>query len=69
LRESPSLKREVEPMCRDVYPDAVRAAAIETLLDEVTFPQTLPYTARHLFERELPADQLPKPRATRKNPR
>ena len=38
LRDSPSLKREVEPMCSDVYPDAVRAAAIETLLERERLP-------------------------------
>jgi hypothetical protein len=67
LRQSPSLKRELEATCRDVYPDAVRAAAIETLLDEARFPPTLPYAVEQILERALPADELPKPRSTRKN--
>ena len=59
LRFSPSLKPEVEPMALDVYPDAVRAAAIETRLNESTSPQALPYTVAQIFERELPAEELP----------
>jgi hypothetical protein len=59
LRDSPSLKPEVEPMALDVYPDAGRAAAIETRLSESTFPATLPYTVEQIFERELPAEELP----------
>ena len=66
LRDSPSLKREVEPMARDVYSDAVRAAAIETRLSETTFPPTLPYAVEQIFERELPAEGLPDQRSTRK---
>jgi Domain of unknown function DUF29 len=69
LRDSPSLKREVEPMAREVYPDAVRGAAIETRLDESTFPGALPYDVEQIFERELPADELPDQRSTRKKPR
>ena len=66
LRFSPSLKPEVEPMALDVHPDAVRAAAIETRLSESTFPETLPYTVEQIFERELPAEELPDQRSTRK---
>jgi Domain of unknown function DUF29 len=66
LRFSPSLKREFEPMCREVYPDAVRAAAIESRLSESNFPHTLPYTVEQIFERELPAEELPDQRSTRK---
>ena len=66
LRFSPSLKPEIEPMALDVYPDAVRAAAIETRLSETIFPQTLPYTVEQIFERELPAEDLPDHRSTRK---
>jgi hypothetical protein len=69
LRDSPSLKREVEPMCRDVYADPVRAAVIETRLGESTFPTTLPYSVDQIFERELPADELPDQRSKRKKPR
>jgi Domain of unknown function DUF29 len=69
LQDSPSLKREIELMCRDVYPDAVRAATIETRLGESAFPASLPYTVEQIFERELPAEDLPEQRTTRKNPR
>lgn len=66
LQDSPSLKREVESTCRDVYCDAVRAAAIETRLEETAFPSTLPYSVEQVFERALPADQLPDQRSSRK---
>jgi hypothetical protein len=69
LRFSPSLRREVEPTTRDVYPDAVEAAAIETGLSESAFPPTLPYAVEQLFERPLPSEELPAPRSTRKKPR
>lgn len=68
LRDSPSLKREVEPTCRDVYADAVRAAAIETRLEETAFPSALPYAIEQIFERVLPADELPDQRSSRKMP-
>jgi len=66
LRSSPSLKREIEPMCQDVYSDSVRAAAIETRLGGSAFPATLSYSVEQIFERELPAEGLPDQRATRK---
>jgi hypothetical protein len=66
LLDSPSLKKEVEPICRAVYPDAVQAAAIETQSSETAFPSTLPYTVEQIFERELPAEELPDQRPTRK---
>jgi hypothetical protein len=66
LRDSPSLKREVEPMCQDVYPDAIRAAVIETRLSETFFPEALPYSIEQVFERKLAAEELPDQRPTRK---
>lgn len=42
LRDSPSPKLEVEPMCRDVYADAVRAAAIETRSVRACFRRSCP---------------------------
>jgi Domain of unknown function DUF29 len=66
LLDSPSLKQEIEPICRAIYPDAVQAAAIETQLSETAFPATLPYTVEQIFERELPAEPLPDQRSTRK---
>jgi hypothetical protein len=69
LRFSPSLKRELEPMTEDVYPDAVEQTVIETGVTESIFPRTLPYTIAQIFERELAADELPAPRSIRKRPR
>jgi hypothetical protein len=53
-------------MCQDIYPDAVRAAVIETRLSETILPSTLPYSVEQIFERELPAEELPDRRSTRK---
>jgi hypothetical protein len=66
LRFSPSLRTEVGSIALEVYPDAGRAAAIETRLSESTFPQTLPYSIEEVFERGLPAEELPDQRTTRK---
>jgi Domain of unknown function DUF29 len=66
LDDSPSLKAELEPMALEVHPDAMRAAAIETRLREDAFPSELPYSIEEIFERELPADELPDQRPTRK---
>jgi Domain of unknown function DUF29 len=66
LRFSPSLKRELAPMAEDVYPDAVRAAAIETRMSESAFPAKLSYPVDQIFERDLPAEELPAKRSTRK---
>ena len=64
LQDSPGLKHEVGPMCRKAYPGAVQGAAIETQVSETTFPQTLPYSVEQIFERKLPADELPDHRKT-----
>jgi hypothetical protein len=56
-------------MVREVYSDAVEQAAIETGLSESAFPHTLPYTVEQMFERKLPAEELPAPRSTRKRHR
>ena len=69
VNDSPSLKQEVLPLCRAVYPDAVQGAAIETQLGEEAFPSTLPYTVEQIFERVLPAEELPDQRPVRKKPR
>ena len=66
LLDSPSLKQEVGPICKAVYADAVQGAAIETQFEETAFPQMLPYTVEQIFERELPAEELPDQRSTRK---
>ena len=46
-------------MCKDVCADAVRAAAIETLLNVSVFPSELAYSIEEIFERALPAEELP----------
>jgi hypothetical protein len=69
LLDSPSLTQEVEPICRTVFSDAVQGAAIETQLSETAFPSTLPYTVEQIFERELPAGELPEQRPARKKHR
>ena len=69
LRDSPSLERELGAMCQGVFADAIRAAAIESRLSEAIFPQVLPYTVEQIFERALPAEELPQPRPARKKPR
>jgi hypothetical protein len=66
LRDSPCLKREVAPMCLDVYADAVRGAAIETRLSEAAFRPTLPYSVEQIFERDLPSNELSDQRPSRK---
>ena len=67
LDDSPSLRPEVEPMCKDVYADAVQAAAIETLLSVSAFPSDVTVLGlEQIFERELPAEELPDQQSTRK---
>jgi hypothetical protein len=68
LADSPSLKQDVAPICQAVYADAVQGAAIETLLDASAFPPALPYSVEQIFERELPAEELPEQRSPRKKP-
>jgi hypothetical protein len=66
LQDSPSLRPSLIESAREVYLDAVERAAIETGLSEASFPQTLPYTVEQIFEREMPAEDLPDQRPTRK---
>lgn len=69
LRDSPSLKRSLEEAAREVYPEAVERAAIESGLGEDAFPSALPYPVDQILERELPASGLPEQRTSRKKPR
>ncbi|MDX2180471.1 MAG: DUF29 domain-containing protein [Bryobacteraceae bacterium] len=55
LRQSPSLRREVEPEMREEYPAAARLAAIETGLPEKAFPVEPPF----IVEQVLDDDFLP----------
>ncbi|HEX6111652.1 MAG TPA: DUF29 domain-containing protein [Geminicoccaceae bacterium] len=68
LRDSRSLKPSLVDAAREVYPEAVERAAIETLLEASVFPSTVPYSIEQILERELPAEELPDQRSTRKKP-
>ncbi len=68
----PATAGQPGPYARDrgdlpcVYPDAVEGAAIETGLNESAFPSSLPYSVEQIFERKLPAEELPSPQSARK---
>ena len=66
LLDSPGLTHEIEAICHAVYPDAVEGAAIETGLNESAFPSSLPCSVGQIFERKLPAEELPSPQSARK---
>ena len=66
LRDSASLKREVEPKCPDVYADAIRVAAIETCSSETAFPPTLPIWLRRSSSATLSANEFPDQRPSRR---
>jgi Domain of unknown function DUF29 len=69
LRDSPSLERSLESTVREVYREAIEQAAIETGLSEAAFPAMSPYSLEQVFERELPAEDLPDQRSTGKKHR
>lgn len=69
LDESPSLRSGLADVAAKVYPDAVDRAIVETGLAGRRFPDVLPYSHEQLFERELPARELPAQRPTRKKHR
>ena len=68
LRDSRSLKPSLVDAAREVYLEAGERAAIETLLEASAFPSTVPYSIEQILERELPAEELPDQRSTRKKP-
>jgi hypothetical protein len=69
LRDSPSLRPGLQEAAHEVYPEAVEQAAIETGLDQTTFPSSLPYSVDQILQRALPAEELPDQRSTRKKHR
>ena len=70
LEESLSLRPGLGEVAAKVYPDAVDRAMIETGLARRRFPEALPYSVEQIFERELPAGELPEQRSARtKHPR
>ena len=51
LKQSPSLKREVAESVKEVYPDAVDVAAVETGLSATTFPSECPFSPEQVLDR------------------
>jgi hypothetical protein len=49
LLDSPSLRRELEPALRMIYPKAVRDAQRETGLSAAIFPETCPFSADEIL--------------------
>lgn len=59
LKQSPSLRREVQGLMRDAYPDAVKDAIDETGLRAEIFPSACPYAADDVLdEGHLPTTDL-----------
>jgi hypothetical protein len=50
MKRSPSLKRDLAATVAEVYPDALRQAAIETGLDPSVFPETVPWEVEQVLE-------------------
>lgn len=50
LKDSPSLKKEVNPFIKEVYPDAVKAAVNETGLETKIFPKSCPWTFAEMMD-------------------
>lgn len=48
LKQSPSLKRELQAAINEAYPDALKIALSETGLSRCVFPDTCPYTLEQL---------------------
>ena len=57
LRRNPSLRAQLPALLADVYPSAVRLAAVETGLDKQTFPATCPYTLAEIMDEDFPAEE------------
>lgn len=53
LRESPSLRARLTDFVGETYPDAIRAAVIETGLDKHAFPAACPWTAEQIMDEEF----------------
>ncbi|MFN8491022.1 MAG: DUF29 domain-containing protein [Caldilineaceae bacterium] len=50
LRKNPSLRTLLTETVADIYPDAVKKAAIETRLKAETFPPVCPWTAEQILD-------------------
>lgn len=53
LRKNPTLRARLPDIIADVYPDAVKFAAIETGLDKQIFPVECPWTMGQLLDEEF----------------
>ncbi|TXH52974.1 MAG: DUF29 domain-containing protein [Desulfurellales bacterium] len=53
LRESPSLRAQLTDFVGETYPDAIRAAVIETGLDKHAFSTVCPWTAEQIMDEEF----------------
>jgi hypothetical protein len=59
LKDSPSLRRFLEPETRDAYADAVELASVETGLTESAFPAQCPYRIEDLLDKEFWPEAIP----------
>ena len=53
LKDSPSLRRFLEPETLDAYTDAVELASFETKTPESKFPAECPFTTENLLDKEF----------------
>lgn len=53
LKESPSLRSRLAEFVDETYPDAIRAAIIETGLNERTFPAQCPWTTEEIMAEDF----------------
>jgi hypothetical protein len=52
-KDSPSLKRFVEPEALEAYADAVELASYEIKIPESTFPAECPYTIENILDKDF----------------
>ena len=52
LKDSPSLRRFLEPEAVDAYTDAVELASFETRIPEAEFPENNPFSMENLLDRD-----------------
>lgn len=53
LRKNPTLRARLPAIIAEVYPDAVKLAAVETGLSRQTFPAECPWTAIQILDEEF----------------
>ena len=53
LKNTPSLKNNLDELLKDVYGDSILAAQKETGLDESSFPKNCPYTLEQILDDEF----------------